>query len=438
MKDIKTKEVKKDIKTLDKSRAISERVKNAASQTKVKSNQQVAENENSPNEYASDRTEQAFIRVKDKAIYEFNKQGQKGLEDTKQNISKARDYIRNRRNSNYSNSKAKSNSGARSTENHVSKLIKQTSSSAGKMTAKTAEKQTIKTTQKSVKTAEKTSKAAIKTAQQSTKAVQKTAQVTAKASQRTAQAAQCTARATARTAKATVTTIKAAAKATIAAVKAIIAGTKALVAAIAAGGWVAVVIIVVICLIALIVGSCFGIFFASENTGGDMTLQQVVREIDEEYRKQLETIKANNLYDDFVIAGTHATWPEVLSVYAVKTATDPDNPQEVATMTKEKKRILTVIFWEMNEIGYYIATHIETEIKESYDDEENVTEDVVEVTKNILYITITQKTVDEMAHKYSFNADQMELLNALLADENKSQWEYLKTIECNTRDTYSE
>lgn len=421
MKDIKMKEIKKDIKTLDKSRAISERMKNSAAQTKVESNQEVAENENSPNEYASDRTEQAFIRVKDKAIYEFNKQGQKGLEETKQNISKARDYIRNRRNSNYSNSRAKSSSGARSTENHVSKLIKQPSHSLKKMTAKTADKHTIKTTQKSVKTAEKTSKAAIKTAQKSSKAAQKTAQATVKVSQRAAQAAHAAA-------KATVTTIKAAAKATIAAVKAIIAGTKALVAAIAAGGWIAVAIIVVICLIALIVGSCFGIFFASEDTGSDMSLQQVIREINEDYQNKLETIKANNPHDDLVITGTHATWQEVLSVYAVKTSTDPDNPQEVATMTEEKKRILTEIFWEMNEIEYYITTHTEKEIKESYDDEGNIREDMVEVTKNILYITITQKTVDEMALKYNFNVDQIQLLNELLANHNDSLWEALDTI----------
>lgn len=434
MKDIKTKEIKKDIKTLDKSRAISERMKNAASRTKAESNQEVAENENSPNEYASDRTEQAFVRVKDKTFYELNKQGQKGLEDTKQNISKARDYIRNRRNSNYSNSRAKSSSGARSTGNHVSKLIKQPSHSLKKMTAKTAKKHTIKTTQKSAKTAEKTSKAAIKTAQQSTKAVQKTAQATAKASQKAVQAAQCTARAASRAAKATVTTIKAAAKATVATVKAIIAGTKALVAAIAAGGWVAVIVIVVVCLIALIVGSCFGIFFTGEDTGSKITLQQVVREINEDYQNQLKTIKANNPHDDLVITGTLATWPEVLSVYAVKTATDPDNPQEVATMTEGKKRILTDIFWEMNAIGYHITTHTETEAKESYNDEGNITKETTRVTKNILYITITHKTVDEMALNYNFNADQIQLLNELLANYNDSVWEELDTI--NTKRNY--
>lgn len=283
MKDIKTRETKKDIKIIDKSRVIAERMKNAATQTTKKTERDASVNEDSPSEYVSNRTEHVAERVKDKAIYEFNKQGQKGLEETKQNISKARDYIRNRKNNDYSGSGTK-NSVAKSTENPSSKQIRQTSRSVRKMAVKTAEKHTIKTTQQSVKTAEKTSKASIKTAQQSAKAVQKTAQATAKASQRAAQAAGAAA-------KATVTTLKAAAKATVTAIKAIIAGTKALVAAIAAGGWVAVVVIVVICLIALIVGSCFGIFFSNEDTGSNMTLQQVVREINEDYQNQLESIK---------------------------------------------------------------------------------------------------------------------------------------------------
>ena len=50
-------------------------------------------------------------------------------------------------------------------------------------------------------------------------------------------------------------------EATVAAVKAIIAAVKGLIAAIAAGGWVAVVVIIVLCLVALIAGSVFGIFF---------------------------------------------------------------------------------------------------------------------------------------------------------------------------------
>lgn len=102
-------------------------------------------------------------------------------------------------------------------------------------------------------------------------------------------------------------------------------------------------------------------------------------------------------------------------------------------MTDKKKQILTEIFWEMNEIEYQIATHTETEIKKSYDDEGNILEDAVQVTKNTLYITISHKTADEMALIYNFNADQIELLNELLTDDNNSLWETFNPIS-----TYSE
>ena len=57
--------------------------------------------------------------------------------------------------------------------------------------------------------------------------------------------------------------------------------------------------------------------------------------------------------EKFVVemSGSRAVWKEVLAVYSVKTTTDPDNPQEVATMDETKKGLLTDIFWEMNEIS---------------------------------------------------------------------------------------
>ena len=102
--------------------------------------------------------------------------------------------------------------------------------------------------------------------------------------------------------------MKAAVKATIAAVKAIIAGVKALVAAIAAGGWIAVVIIVVICLIALIAGSVFGIFFSGEDSGNGMTMQSVVREINAEYDTCLDEIQSSTTYDVLEMSGSRAVW----------------------------------------------------------------------------------------------------------------------------------
>ena len=69
---------------------------------------------------------------------------------------------------------------------------------------------------------------------------------------------------------------------------------KGLIAAIAAGGWIAVVIILLICLIALIVGSCFGLFFGSESTGTGTSVTQAVADLNGEYQAYIQEIEAAN------------------------------------------------------------------------------------------------------------------------------------------------
>ena len=292
--------------------------------------------------------------------------------------------------------------------------IKQSARSAGKKTVKTGAKGTVKSTEKAVKTAEKTSKTAIKTAEATAKATQKAAQAAAKAAQKAAEMAR----------QAAIAAYKAAviaAKAIAAAIKAIVAAIKELIAAIAAGGWVAVVVIVVICLIGLIVGSCFGIFFSSEDTGSTQTMQQVVQEINMDYQNQLDDIKNSHAYDELEMSGSRAVWPEVLSIYAVKTTNDPDNPQEVASMDDEKKQLLKDIFWEMNEISYETEEKTETVIVETDDGEGNIIEEEVEETTVYLYITVSHKTVEEMMAQYGFTEDQKAQVAELLAQDG-SMW----------------
>ena len=216
-------------------------------------------------------------------------------------------------------------------------------------------------------------------------------------------------------------TRKTAVKATTA-VKAAIAKAKALAAAIAAGGWVSVTVIIVVCLIGLIVGSCFGIFFSGEDSGTGQTMRQAVQEINADYQSQIDTARANLTYDELEMSGSRAVWPEVLAVYAVKTTTDPNDPQEVATMDDAKKAILKDIFWQMNEISSSTSTQTETIIETSDDGNGNIVETEVTVTRTYLYITVSHKTAEEMADQFSFHEDQREQMAELLADENNSLW----------------
>lgn len=444
MADIKTRDkVKGTIKTIDKATVATERMKNSYAKAKHKAEHGLYADENSATEYATDNVSGTVERVTNEGIHQFDKQGRKGVKETKENIGKVKDKIsdfKHRRavktaesrtaktgrsgipvrNEMTSHSPAPTTKSALQTEQSIrtsarsiEKTIKQSARSTGK-TVKTA-KGTVKTAEKGIKTAKATSKAAIKTTQQAARTAQKAAQASAKAAQRAAQAAKAAA-------KATVTAIKVAVKATIAAVKAIIAGTKALIAAIAAGGWVAVAVIIIVCLVGLLFGSVFGIFFSGEESGTSMTMQNVVREINTEYDNKLEKIKSDTAHDVLEMSGSRAVWKEVLAVYSVRTTTDPNNPQEVATMDESKKELLSNIFWEMNEISSRTETKTETVIIESDDGHGNIVETETTVTQTYLYITVSHKSAEEMADKYSFNKDQRQQLSELLAEENNSLW----------------
>ena len=422
-------------------------MKQAYIRTKDKAEHGVYAEESSPGEYASDRFSSGVDSVSHEAVHQFDKQGRKGVQTTKENISKVKENIQKRKAAaeqpkKQAEKRAIQQTGqparwsgrqAADTVSEPAKAVRQEHSSIktldrGQKGIKTVDRSrkaikqtssaargTVKTTSKSIKTAETTAKASIKTSQQAAKAAQQTAIATARAARVAAHAARAAAIATAHA-------IKVAAKATAAAVKAIIAATKALIAAIAAGGWIAVLVVIVICLIGMIIGSCFGIFFSGEDSGNGMTMQTVVREINTEYDTRLDEIKNDTAYDVLEMSGSRAVWKEVLAVYSVKTTTDPDNPQEVATMDDNKKQLLTDIFWEMNEITSRTESKTETVITETDDGHGNIVQTETTQTRTYLYITVSHKTAEEMADQYGFDDEQRQMLSELLADENNSLW----------------
>ena len=280
MADIKTRDaVKGTIKTIDKAAVASERMKSAYAKTKDKAEQGYYADESSATEYAADRVSCASERVTEEGVHQFNKQGQKSIQTTQENIGKTKDKIadfkqkraakaaeqRMERNmSEQHGLQIRHGTASRSAapdmpQSGKSQLIKtrQQSRKTIKTTARNAEKAvkstakgSVKTAERDVKTAQATSKATIKTAEQTAKATKEAAKASAKAAQKAAQAAKATAKATAEATKTAV-------RATIAAVKVIIAGTKALISALIAGGWVSVVIILIVVLLGCAV-SLFG------------------------------------------------------------------------------------------------------------------------------------------------------------------------------------
>lgn len=463
---IKVRDSSEPVKTHHKGSVITSHIRNAYTRTKEQSQRMTADAESSPSEYASDNaqymaenvihdaghlvqsaTEAAFR--KGQAVYRkhqlHNEHGDAASAsppdhipnsdgmtaaptEHKYNPIQSREALEKARASqrfNHPITQAEKPVVRTATTNHPGPIQKGPSKIAVKGNNSPTQKAVAKVTPKqgnrdllsvhkgvraSVK-AGRTSNVALK----SVKATQKTADTTYRTAKVTTMAAK-------KLAQAATVTVKATSKFLVSSIKAAITGTKALVAAIAAGGWIAVVAIIIICLIGLIVSSSFGIFFSSEDTGSSQTMQEVVQEINDEYVQKLDHIKSTVTYDELEMAGSRAVWPEVLAIYAVQTTSNSDNPQEVASITDEKVELLREIFWQMNEISYETATVTEMELIETDDGNGNIVEEWRQVVHTYLYITVSHKTAAETAAALGFNDDQLKQLEELLATENATLW----------------
>lgn len=76
----------------------------------------------------------------------------------------------------------------------------------------------------------------------------------------------------------------------------------------------------------------------------------------------------------------------------------------------------------MNQISSRTESKTETQITETDDGHGNIVQTETTVTRTYLYITVSHKTVDEMAAQYGFNQEQKDYLAELLKDENNSLW----------------
>ena len=283
----------------------------------------------------------------------------------------------------------------------VQKNVERTARHAIKTADRSARK-TIKTTQRTAKTAARTTK----TAAQSAKAAQRTAQATVKATQRAVQAARATA-------KAAATTAKAAAKATVAAVKAAIAAMQELAAAIAAGGWIAIVIVLVICMVGLLIASPFGIFFSGGSSGPDaVSPSAAVAQINREYADTLSGLQAGGSYDSVEIVGRPPSWADVFAVFSVKTVSG--DGVDVVILDADRVERLRTVFWDMTKITTATRTV-----------DHPAAEDAEAWTETILTITVTPRTVDDMRVFYQFTDEQNAALDSLLTPESRDLWNQL-------------
>ena len=228
-----------------------------------------------------------------------------------------------------------------------------------------------------------------------------------------------------RTAQAAVKTAKPAGKALANTAKACIAALKSVVAAVIASGGAALAVILMICLIALVAGSSFGIFFSAEPTGKGMTLKQAVQVLNTEYYEQIRHIEASVPHDRVEYISPDGSvsirWEDVLAVFAADVAAD-EHGEQVVALDEGQLQKLREVLGDMHRLDYSTRTeeHEETVITTDEDGEEIT--DTVTVAETILEFEVAHKATAEMAVAYSFTPRQNEQLALLTGQEYTALW----------------
>ena len=412
MRTAKTRESLRSIKVVDKTEGLAKKSKNGASSLANSAEETQNSRHETEVEYAGNEVQDKEERSGRALVRGAARVGQWGYRTTVRNIQKWRNRPR----------KIKLKVEEPKQLPPPKRPLLTEGTKQGAKTAskgiKNGSKAAKKASRASAKAAKKTAKTSAKAAKQAAKASAKAAKAGVKMSVRAAQAIK-------RAAIATVKFIKVAVKAIIATAKAVIAGVKALVAAIAAGGWVAVLIIVIIVLVALVAGSIFAIFIPAEQNG--ITVYDVMGELDREFHNKEQELLANCQYDVLTYEGEMADWNEIVAIYAVKLNLDTENPQEIATFDEAKADELRNIYRTMNNVR--LETRTETkEVKKQVRDENGNLKEVTE-TVTTTYVTVkrTGLTALQAADEYDFTEYQIEMLTMLLDEKNDELWQGLLT-----------
>lgn len=160
-------------------------------------------------------------------------------------------------------------------------------------------------------------------------------------------------------------------------------------------------------------GSPFGVLFSPQETSADAkSVGAAVAEANNEYFGAVTDIINNTEHDSLVIHrvpndGATDTrlrnWEEILSVFAVKTTTDPANATDVVFIDDDRTDRLKEVLWDMVSVSKRVET------TGSGEDE----------TKT-LHLTITVKTPEQAAQDYNFSQVQTGALTEMLLPENKA------------------
>ncbi len=375
MADINTKDKYKSVRTLDKAKAWTERIKDPIVYTNKKIND-INNNEKGINEYSEDKIKYTANRLKDETIYA-----------NKKIIKKTSNEIKKHRLS------KKVNKESPNIENKISDIPSK-------------ETKVVNSVKNKVNTSNEKSKVSKRILEQGKKIAINGSKKISEGSKKVGQKS-------------------------VSMIKGIMKSIKSLIAMLGTGGIFIVLIVLIFAIAGAIVSSVFGIFLSSENVENSIKMSDCIKELSNEMDNKINLLKRDSIYDEYIIDSNMASWKDILSIYAVRVAKG-DNATDVIIMDKDKKEILREVYWDMNNITHNV------QIEEYQSDAIGTLEDI-DLTdirhhtlptyetqntnkKYILHINIRSKNINEMKEKYNFNEEQLKQYEELTSEEYDSLW----------------
>ncbi len=378
MPSIKTRESLRSVKTFDRAKTLGQKIKGGAEEAKEYTDELQNTAYQSENEYAGNAVQSTEERVARNSALMMGKVGNWGIKETRKNIRKWR-------------SRSQKLDLKVEQPKQLPSPVRQ---------ALSAPKNGAKKAEQAVKNAEKTAKTA-----------KKAAQTTAKASKKAAETAK-------KAAQATVKAVKTAVKAVVTATKAAIAAVKGIVAAIAAGGGIAVLIIVIIVMIGALIGAVVNVFTPNNTTDKGVTVAQTVREAESEYYQEIERIKSEYDYDMCYVTGEPCELKLAVAVYAVRI----NGTKNADKYDDEKAELLKETYRSINNIASYTTEREVTETHYEPQDDGTMLLAETTVVKTDLYICVSAMSQKQIEQMYRFDENQKVLFNKLLSKDTDELW----------------
>jgi hypothetical protein len=274
---------------------------------------------------------------------------------------------------------------------------------------------TVKTA-KVAKAGNKTARTAVKSTKTAAKTIQRTAKTTVKSIKHTAKTA--------------IKVTKLSVKVIVAASKAVVAAVKGLASLIAAGGWVAIVIIIVVALLGWLLSSP-AVFLNLEPLDPNVTVEKVLMQLEENTQNKISDIIDEHgegrevviQYPDEDNDNPLSYLNTVLAVFSVRASVDLHQqeiiPEELwfdeyhAQLLRETYDQMVFVWYEVEDVDEDIQ---ETDDKvDQHEDDASESEADVEDPQERLTVYVDYKSVREVAGVFGLDIEQVNLAEEFIA-----------------------